>query len=112
MTLPSKAVLWAASQNPLSLGGTEEPCHSLKVMSRKASGVIPVAEDSPTDRQLSQWGWHGGWLCPGPIFDFWEALAPFSHHGITATGGEWSLGGGQGQGPGGWGREMRRRIRK
>lgn len=56
MTLPSKAVLWAASQSPLSLGGTEEPCHSLKVMSRKASGVIPVAEDSPTDRQLSQWG--------------------------------------------------------
>lgn len=57
MTLPSKAVLWAASQSPLSLGGTEEssPCHSLKVMSRKASGVIPVAEDSPTDRQLSQW---------------------------------------------------------
>lgn len=103
------------SPDPLSLGGTEESslCYGSEVMFPKAPGVILATEDSPRERTADSPGGVTSRLAV-PLVNIWflGGPVPVPYQGLTATDGEWRLGEGQGQGPGGWGREMRRRIRK
>lgn len=81
MTPHSRHELWSDLQSPglLSSGGTEGSalCYGCKVMSRKATGVLPVTEDTPMDSQLSQWGGTKVGCGPGQYLVSGRPLSPY-----------------------------------